>query len=80
MAYYRKVFLAIQINEYSIEAVQPVIFLPRLPPKHRALLKKKMSEHGPAIAAIYQKSMHLLMHCGGVDLTELVECLISGFL
>lgn len=70
MAFYRKVFLAIQINEYSIEAVQP----------HRALLKKKMSEHGPAIAAIYQKSMYLLMDCGGVDLTELVECLISGFL
>ena len=39
-----------------------------------------MSEHGPAIAAIYQKSMNLLMDCGGVDLTELVECLISGFL
>lgn len=70
MAFYRKVFQAIQINEYSIEAVQP----------HKPLLKKKMSEHGRTIANIYKKSMNLLMVCGGVDLTELVECQISGFL
>jgi len=70
MAYYRKVFLAIQINEYSIEAVQP----------HKPLLKKRMGIHGNTIANIYKRSMGLLMYCGGVDLTELVECLISGFL
>ena len=64
MAFYRKVFLAIQINEYSIEAVQP----------HKSLLKQKMGNYGTTIANIYKKSMNLLMVCGGVDLTELVEC------
>ena len=46
MAYFRKVFLTIQINEYSIEAVQP----------HKTILKRKKSEYSNSIQTIYQKN------------------------